>query len=71
MPAITKIINPLKSAPDAGLATAAQGQRYLILNAIGSSENTDDPPPPPDAWGDLIAGSNDIIEYRRKWANSI
>jgi len=59
LPAVTKIINPLKSAPDAGLATAAQGQRYLILNAIGSSENTDGP----DAWGDLIADANDIIEY--------
>ena len=57
--AVTKIINPLKSAPDAGLATSAQGQRYLILNAIGSSENTDGP----DAWGDLIADANDIIEY--------
>ena len=57
--AITKIINPLKSAPDAGLPTSAKGQRYLILNAIGSTENTDGP----DAWGDLVAGANDIIEY--------
>ena len=59
LPAITKIINPLKSGPDAGLATAATGQRYLILNAIGSSSNTDGP----DAWGSLVASANDIIEY--------
>ena len=59
LPSVTKIINPLRSAPDAGLATAAQGQRYLILNAIGNTNNTDGP----DAWGDLVAGANDIVEY--------
>ena len=59
LPAITKIINPLKSAPDAGLDSNATGQRYLILNDIGSSSNTDGP----DAWGNLVAGANDIIEY--------
>jgi hypothetical protein len=64
LPAVTKIINPLRSAPDAGLATAAQGQRYLILNAIGDASNTDGP----DAWGDLVAGANDIVEYNgTKW----
>jgi len=64
LPAVTKIINPLRSAPDAGLATAAQGQRYLILNAIGNASNTDGP----DAWGDLVAGANDIVEYNgTKW----
>ena len=59
LPAITKIINPLKSAPDVGLASSILGQRYLILNAIGDSSNIDGP----DAWGDLVAGANDIIEY--------
>ena len=64
LPAVTKIINPLRSAPGAGLATAAQGQRYLILNAIGDASNTDGP----DAWGDLVAGANDIVEYNgTKW----
>ena len=57
--AVLKIVNPLRSAPGAGLAVAAQGQRYLILNAIGDASNTDGP----DAWGDLVAGANDIIEY--------
>jgi hypothetical protein len=59
LPAVTKIINPLRSAPGAGLAAAAQGQRYLILNAIGDASNTDGP----DAWGSLVAGANDIVEY--------
>ena len=64
LPAVDKIINPLRSAPDAGLATAATGQRYLILNAIGDADNTDGP----DAWGDLVAGANDVIEYTgNKW----
>jgi len=64
LPAVTKIINPLRSAPDAGLATAAQGQRYLILNDIGDASNADGP----DAWGDLVAGANDIVEYNgTKW----
>jgi hypothetical protein len=59
LPAVTKIINPLRSAPGAGLAAAAQGQRYLILNAIGNASNTDGP----DAWGSLVADANDIVEY--------
>ena len=64
LPAVDKIITPLRSAPDAGLATAATGQRYLILNAIGDADNTDGP----DAWGDLVAGANDVIEYTgNKW----
>jgi hypothetical protein len=58
LPAITKIINPLKSGPGAGLPEASAGQRYLILNATGDANNTDGP----DAW-DIIAGANDIIEY--------
>ena len=62
--AVSKIINPLKSAPGAGLPTPAIGQRYLTLNNIGSSVNTDGP----DAWKnangtDFIANANDIIEY--------
>ena len=57
--AVDKIVNPLRSAPGAGLAAAATGQRYLILNAIGDASNTDGP----DAWGDLVASANDIIQY--------
>ena len=62
--AVTKIINPLKSAPGSGLPANAIGQRYIIINDIGNSENEDGP----DAWKseagtDFIAGRNDIIEY--------
>jgi len=61
---VTKIINPLRSAPGSGLPAAATGQRYLILNAIGDSDNTDGA----DAWkdssgNDLVASANDIIEW--------
>ena len=61
---VLKIVNPLKVGPGAGLAANAVGQRYLILNGIGDSTNTDGP----DAWkdtsnNDFIAGANDIIEY--------
>lgn len=61
---VAKIINPQKNGPGAGLPAASEGQRYLILNGIGSVENTDGP----DAWknadnSDFIAGANDIIQY--------
>jgi len=67
--AVSKIINPLNNAPGSGLGAAAAGQRYLILNAIGKSSNTDGP----DAWksaagADFVASANDIIEYDgNKW----
>lgn len=59
--AVTKIINPLRTAPGAGLDESAEGQRYLILNDIGDSDNTDGP----DAWN-IVAGANDIIEYDQR-----
>ena len=59
IPAVLKIINPLRSAPGVGLSAAVDGQRYLILNSIGDADNTDNP----DAWGSLVASANDIIEY--------
>ena len=57
--AVTAVIDPLASGPGAGLAAAATGQRYLLLDAIGNADNTD----PADAWGSLVASANDIIEY--------
>ena len=65
----SKIINPLKVGPGAGLPVNSTGQRYLILANIGSTENTDGA----DAWKsnaqqDFQAKSNDIIEYDgKKW----
>lgn len=68
--AVNKIIDPLRSGPGAGLPTAQAGQRYLIIQDIGDSNNFDGP----DAWkgvgydddsalGDFVANANDIIEY--------
>jgi len=56
---VDAVIDPLLSGPGAGLPTAAAGQRYLILNAIGDDQN----PQPAEAWGPLVAAANDIIEY--------
>ena len=61
---VDKVINPLNVAPGAGLPANAIGQRYIILNSIGNTDNTDGP----DAWkddagNDFYASANDIIEY--------
>jgi hypothetical protein len=57
---VNAIINPHKSYPDDGtLPVAATGQKYLILDdigAVGASNTT-------DAWGNLVANKNDIIQY--------
>jgi hypothetical protein len=56
---VDAVIDPLLSGPGAGLPSAVIGQRYLILEAVGSPDN----PVPAVAWGSLVAGANDIIEY--------
>jgi len=56
---VDSVIDPLLSAPDAGLPSAEEGQRYLILNDIGSTENEYFS----QAWGPLVAQANDIIQY--------
>jgi len=56
---ITAIIDPLLSAPGAGLPAAATGTRYLLLDSIGSYSN----PVPAPAWGNLVADANDIVEF--------
>ena len=57
--AINKVIDPITQGPGAGLAAAASGQRYLLLDDIGLATNTD----AADAWGSLVANKNDIIQY--------
>jgi len=59
MPAVNAVIDPLLSGPGTGLPAAVTGQRYLILNDIGSEDNQS----PAAAWGNVIAKANDIIEY--------
>jgi len=56
---VDAIIDPLISGPGAGLADAVQGQRYLLVNDIGDASNTS----PSTSWGDIVAKTNDIIEF--------
>ena len=59
---VDAVIDPLRSGPGAGLAVAAEGQRYLLTEATGSFDGD------AVAWqGEdgqpLVARPNDIIEY--------
>jgi hypothetical protein len=54
---VDSVINPLTSAPNAGLPGPINGRRYLIVENVGSAGS------PTEAWGDLVANANDIIEY--------
>ncbi len=63
LPAVDAIVNPLRSGPGvlSGKTTfpiASPGQRYLLTEGTGSST-----PDFANAWGDLTANVNDIIEY--------
>jgi hypothetical protein len=65
MPPVDKVIDPLMSAPGYGLPVAAEGQRYLLTDATGDSNNRY----PAEAWlgaggRTLIAEANDIVEFR-------
>jgi len=54
---INAIINPLLQGPNAGLPGPVNGQRYLIVEDMGHDGDTT------QAWGDLVASANDIIQY--------
>lgn len=54
---VDSVINPLVTGPNSGLPAPVNGRRYLIVENIGSENNTT------EAWGELIAEANDIIEY--------
>lgn len=56
---VDSVINPLQKGPGVGLPIASAGQRYLIVEDIGSITNTD----PSVAWGNLVAKANDIVEF--------
>jgi len=70
--AINAVIDPLRSGPGAGLADAATGQRYMLIDDIGNIANTG----LAAAWAgsanaELVANVNDIIEYDgTKWVVS-
>ena len=54
---VDSVINPLLTAPNAGLPGPVNGRRYLIVENVGAAGS------PTVAWGDLVANANDIIEY--------
>lgn len=57
--AVDSVINPQLKGPEVGLPLASNGQRYLLVDDVGSANNTE----PSSVWGNLIASANDIIEY--------
>jgi hypothetical protein len=54
---VDAVINPQLTGPNAGLPGPINGRRYLIVEDIGSPDNTT------ESWGDLIAEANDIIQF--------
>lgn len=70
MAAVNNIVDPCKKGPGRGLPAKANGQRYLLLEDIGSPNNSDGA----DAWKgadgtDLVAYKYDVIEYiGGRWA---
>ena len=54
---VDSVVNPLLVGPNAGLPIASNGDRYLIVEDIGSEGDTT------PAWGTLVAKANDIIQY--------
>lgn len=56
---VNAVINPIKVEVGSNLLNPVAGTRFLILDDIGSVENANGTV----AWGNLIAGRNDIIEF--------
>jgi hypothetical protein len=54
---VDSVINPLTVGPNAGLPGPIPNKRYLIVENIGSPNDTT------VAWGNLVAQANDIIQY--------
>jgi hypothetical protein len=51
---INGVIDPQSSSPGSGnIPAVANGQRYLLANDVVQN----------GAWGDLVASTNDIIQY--------
>jgi len=66
LPAINAIIDPQRVTIDASITAPNTGTRYLILNDVGSFDNT--PGSGASAWRgsngqDLVAHANDIIQF--------
>jgi hypothetical protein len=61
--AIDAVINPVNVVVDSALLNPVAGTRYLLTDHIGSATNLHGS----EVWGDLVAYSNDIIEYNGTW----
>jgi hypothetical protein len=61
--AIDAVINPVNVVVDSALLNPVAGTRYLLTDHIGSAANLHGS----EVWGDLVAYSNDIIEYNGTW----
>ena len=61
--AIDAVINPVNVVVDSALLNPVAGTRYLLTDHIGSETNLHGS----EVWGDLVAYSNDIIEYNGTW----
>jgi hypothetical protein len=66
LPAINAVVDPTVNGPNAGLPAAASGQRYLLVNPIGSTANQTGNSP--KLWQNtngsgVVAQTNDIIQY--------
>ena len=61
---VDSVVNPLLSGPGAGLPAPSLGQRYLITEPTGSTQNSQNPIDWLGTGGrPLLANANDIIEY--------
>ena len=56
---VDAVIDPQRSGPGAGLVAASVGQRYLIIEDLGHDSNAAGA----NAWGNVVASTNDIIEF--------
>lgn len=60
---VDSVINPQLVGPNVGLPGPVNGRRYLIVESIGHVGV------PTEAWGNLVANVNDIIEYNASSGN--
>jgi hypothetical protein len=61
---VDSVINPYRKVPGTGLPEVSNGQRYLIVEDLGSEGSQS------NAWGTIVANANDIIQYNAtegKW----
>jgi len=54
---VNGVINPQVTGPNAGLPGPVNGVRYLLVDNIGSPDDTT------VSWGALVASANDIVEF--------